>query len=108
MTYRDKDDWYGDRHYRNGAVHYRLYVGRDGKPTTICVQDFDYHDYDARLIVSPEAWKTEAEAEQALVSLLPAINGTRSGLGDSVADDMRNRLIAAAGRAAAESWSAAR
>ncbi len=104
MTYLERDDWTGDTHSGNDEVHYRLYVGRDGKPTTICVQWFDYFDYDARLILSPDAWPTEAEAEQALVRILPAINGTRAGLGDSVAEDMRNRLIAAAGRAASEAW----
>lgn len=74
MAYTEHNDWSDDAHSGNDEAHYRLYVGRDGKPTTICVQWFDYFHYDARRILSPDAWETEAYAEQALVNLQPTID----------------------------------
>ncbi len=56
-----------DRHRSNPEVHYRLYRGRDGKATVICVQDFDYMDYDSTRFLSPIAWDSESEAMGALV-----------------------------------------
>ncbi len=76
--YQDRDDWDGDSHRFNPNVHYRLYLSSvTGLAGAICVQDFDYPGYDARLILHPDAWATEAEAEGVLVGLLPAIDTAR-------------------------------
>lgn len=56
------------RHNRD--VHYRLYLSHDGEgATVICVQDFDYYDYDDDRFVGYESFKTEAEAETALAKV---------------------------------------
>jgi hypothetical protein len=93
MAYTEHNDWTGDPHTGDRRVHYRLYMTPDGKPTLICVQDFDYFDYDARLILSPEAWDREADAEDALVDLLPRINTVAGGLG-LLDGDVRSRVLA--------------
>ncbi len=49
-------------------VHYRLYRSW-GVIRVICVQDFDYVDYDAKLFVGDTCYKTEAEAEKAAKGL---------------------------------------
>lgn len=59
-----------DRHRFTADVHYRLYLGRGDKPCVICVQDFDYHDYDQRRLLSNKAFTTESEAADALRLLL--------------------------------------
>lgn len=58
-----------DPHRMNPDPHYRLYLGRDGHPVVICVQDFDYPDYDDSRFLSPDAWASKAEAESALREL---------------------------------------
>lgn len=66
-TARSRDDWSNDPHHLNPDVHYRLYSSlRDDCPVVICVQDFDYFDYDARQILSPAAWDNEDDALLAL------------------------------------------
>lgn len=55
-----------DMHRGRNDVHYRLYDHATMGPTTICVQWFDYNDYDAMRIMTPEAYDTEEEAELAL------------------------------------------
>lgn len=55
-----------DEHRQRDDVHYRLYHHPTMGPKTICVQWFDYHDYDAGRIMSPRAYDTEHEAEAAL------------------------------------------
>ncbi|MFF5265015.1 hypothetical protein ACFY4C_39420 [Actinomadura viridis] len=59
-----------ERHSHNPDVHYRLYLGRNGKPAVICVQDFDYNDYELDRLLSNKAWKDEQEANEALRTLL--------------------------------------
>jgi hypothetical protein len=59
-----------ESHMTNPDVHYRLYLGRDGRPTVICVQDFDYPDYDQSRLLSNRAWIDEHEANDALRLLL--------------------------------------
>jgi hypothetical protein len=59
-----------DLHRFNPDVHYRIYLGRDGKATVICVQDFDYPDYDEARFLSPDAWDDEADADVALGHLI--------------------------------------
>lgn len=68
-----------ERHRYNPEVHYRLYLGRDGKPSVICVQDFDYPDYDQARFLSNRAYTSEDEAQQAL-RLLRADAATVLGL----------------------------
>lgn len=63
-----------DPHRHRDDVHYRLYLPRDGAPTVICVQWFDYFDYDEAGFLSPEAWDDETDAEQALNELVDALN----------------------------------
>lgn len=51
----------------NPDVHYRLYLSRrDEGAIVICVQDFDYYDYDDDRFIGYESFKIEAEAEAAL------------------------------------------
>lgn len=59
-----------ERHRHNPAVHYRLYLGRNGRPCVICVQDVDYPDYDQHRLLSNKAGSTEYEADDALRLLL--------------------------------------
>jgi hypothetical protein len=48
-------------------AHWRTYYsGRTGSPVTICVQDFDYVDYDPVRFLDDEAYFDESSAEQAL------------------------------------------
>lgn len=101
MTYDHPGDWVGDEHYYNPAVHYRLYLSPGtGAPTVICVQDFDYYDYDARRIISPEAWDSEGEAEDALLDLAPAIAAASRTVPAGLDPDLRCRLLARAIRTA--------
>lgn len=65
MSYPNPPQNYDDPHRSNSRVHYRLYQGRGG-PTVICVQDFDYLDYDGTKFLSPEAWDDEVDADAAL------------------------------------------
>lgn len=69
MSYANPPQNYDDLHRFNPDVHYRLYDGRSG-PTVICVQDFDYLDYDGTKFLSSQAWDNELEAEWALIRLV--------------------------------------
>lgn len=93
MTYQAEDDWIGDPHSGNQAVHYRLYAAPNGV-AVICVQNFDYFDYDARLILSPHAWDSEDDAERALMELLPAVKAADDLLPAALDPDMRMRMLA--------------
>lgn len=80
---------YTDPHRWNPNVHYRLYRSpQDEQPTVICVQDFDYYDYDASRFLSRDAWDCERDAEEALALLVsdhvPGIPG-----GAIVADHLK-------------------
>jgi hypothetical protein len=96
--YQTRDDWEGDQHRSNPRVHYRLYVAPDGAPAVICVQDFDYFDYDARRMLSPDAWDTESGAERALTELIPAIAIVSGALPATLDPGLRSRMLAAAVR----------
>lgn len=101
--YTTYDDWDGDPHRHNREVHYRLYVTKfHNQPSVICAQDFDYADYDARRILSSDAWDTETEAERVLMALLPAIAEADRALPTALDADMRGRMIAATVREATE------
>jgi hypothetical protein len=54
-----------DPHRFNPRVHYRLYNHPDG-PCVICVQDFDYPDYDEDRFMTPDAYDWKDDAEKAL------------------------------------------
>lgn len=62
----EPDDYSRDPHRWTREVHYRLYLDRSGEPVVVCVQDFDYLDYDARRFLSMSAWDDECEADAAL------------------------------------------
>lgn len=66
MSYANPPQNYDDPHRLNPNVHYRLYNHVTLGPTVICVQDFDYLDYDGTKFLSPEAWDDEEKAEEAL------------------------------------------
>lgn len=66
---------YDDPHRYRTDVHYRLYQSRSG-PVVICVQDFDYLDYDGTKFLGSEAWEDEVDAQDALAKLL----GRRTGI----------------------------
>lgn len=78
-----------DPHRDRGDVHYRLYRGRDGRPTTICVQWFDYFDYRDERFLSYEAFDREADAERA---------ATLYRLGESLGLDPEVLAVAASSR----------
>lgn len=65
-----EDKWAGDPHRYNPNVHFRLYSGQHDRPVVICVQDFDYPDYDPNRILSSQAWDTQDDADAALAALL--------------------------------------
>lgn len=56
-------DMTGNHRY-NQEVHYRRYLSpRSHQVTVICVQDFDYRDYEPSRFVDLAAFDTEEEAE---------------------------------------------
>ena len=58
----------------NPDVHYRLYWSkRDQALVVICVQDFDYFDYDDNCFIDYVAYDTEVDADRALVLTLAVI-----------------------------------
>ena len=58
-------DMTGD-HRHNRAVHYRRYLSnRPGQRiVVVCVQDFDYHDYDPDRFVDLQSFTSKDEARQ--------------------------------------------
>lgn len=63
-----------DPNRTNPDAHYRLYYSkRDRALVVICVQDFDYPDYDANCFVDYVGYTTEADAELALVEFLATV-----------------------------------
>ena len=103
MTYTARDDWADDVGRHNPDVHYRLYVSPHADSgalcvTVICVQDFDYLDYDARHILSPEVFEAEADAEHTLSDLLSRLEASGTMPSAMIGQDMRTRLFAAAVR----------
>jgi hypothetical protein len=53
----------------NPDVHYRLYDSERCGPIVVCVQDFDYIDYDGTRFLSYDAYPDESSAEIALRGL---------------------------------------
>lgn len=59
-----------DRARYNPDVHYRLYLSHRGEgAVVICVQDFDYYDYEEDRFIGYESFETEAAAEAALAKI---------------------------------------
>jgi hypothetical protein len=47
-------------------AHYRVYLSKHtGEPTTVCVQYFDYLDYEGARFIEAKAYKSEGEAKKA-------------------------------------------
>lgn len=66
LGYKPEDDT--NRH--NSEPHYRLYYyPPEKKVIVVCVQDFDYRDYDEDGWVGYEAFATQEQAELALLGL---------------------------------------
>lgn len=59
-----------DANRLNPEVHYRLYLASGDHLMVVCVQDFDYPDYDRNRFVTYQAWTTENEALDALDTLV--------------------------------------
>lgn len=58
----------------NPDVHYRLYWSKRSQAlVVICVQDFDYFDYDDSCFIDYVAYATEADADRALALTLAVI-----------------------------------
>jgi hypothetical protein len=51
------------------AVYYRLFVDRNDQPCVVCMQWFDERDYDQSRFINEERYKSEEEAELALLTL---------------------------------------
>lgn len=60
------DPDYNDPHSYNRSVHYRIYRNKADEPVVICVQDFDYCDYDSDRFLSSLSWGNEQDAQAAL------------------------------------------
>lgn len=59
-----------DRARFNSGVHYRLYLSPHSEgAVVICVQDFDYYDYDDDRFIGYESFDTEEAAEVALAKV---------------------------------------
>ena len=81
------------RHTR--AVHYRRYLDAEDRIVVICVQDFDYPDYDPARFLDHAAYATEAEAQTALFRPGDATRQYRSQAGDAGAYHQAMRLLTA-------------
>lgn len=58
----------------NSDVHYRLYWSKRSQSlVVICVQDFDYPDYDDNCFVDYVAYTRESDADVALVRFLDSV-----------------------------------
>lgn len=58
----------------NPNVHYRLYWSKRSQAlVVICVQDFDYDDYDDDGFIDYVSYDTEADADRALALTLAVI-----------------------------------
>ena len=81
----------------NSRVHYRRYLRNDGNITVVCVQDFDYPDYDASRFVDLADFPTKQGA--AFTPLRPedVIDTAADSSDDAVAACQAQRLLVAIG-----------
>lgn len=86
----------------NPEPHWRRYLAGD-QVKAVCVQDFDYHDYDTSRFVDSDIFGTEVEAEMAPVNVGPLLDTIQSsGDREARAQALRNlRAVLAAGLVAA-------
>jgi hypothetical protein len=91
-------DMTGDAKY-NSAVHYRQYLGQDGKVVSICVQNFDYHHYTASRFLSSTAFRSEEAADAAQIDLVEMVRSADLVTDDDAVVLLRNiRAVITAGR----------
>ncbi|MFJ8752323.1 hypothetical protein ACIREO_23750 [Streptomyces sp. NPDC102441] len=62
--------------------HYRRYLAQDGKVRVVCVQDFDYYDYDVSRFVDEATFPTSGEAESAPISTWQLVQALETGEDD--------------------------
>ncbi|MFI2790851.1 hypothetical protein [Kitasatospora sp. NPDC018614] len=86
----------------NREVHYRRYLSNSGSVVAICVQDFDYPDYDPSRFVDLADFPTEQEAVFTPLRPQDVIDTAADNPGDHVAAGQAVRLLAAIG----SHWSA--
>ncbi|MFJ4741271.1 hypothetical protein [Streptomyces sp. NPDC088775] len=93
----------------NREVHYRRYLSNSGSVIPICVQDFDYPDYDPSRFVDLADFPTEQEAafaplrpQDVIDTAANVIDTAANTPDDHVAAGQAVRLLAAIG----SHWSA--
>lgn len=59
--------------------HYRRYLGHDGTVRVVCVQDFDYYDYDVSRFVDEVTFPTSGEAESTPISTWRLVQALETG-----------------------------
>ena len=69
-------------------VHWRHYLDKQGRPMVVCVQDFDYPDYDASRFLDAKAFDSEAEARETPIDLLDIMLAATTR--EEAADALRN------------------
>lgn len=78
-------------------VHWRRYLDRKDQISVICVQDFDYVDYDPSRFVDLRAFPTEEAAKSTPLRVSDVIEVAAGSPQDAVAAEQAARLIAAIG-----------
>lgn len=77
-----------DRNRHNSEMHFRLFHPKGELPTVVCMQDFDYRDYDYSRFMTYDGYPTEEEATAALDELMSRVIGRR------ISYDMQSQLYA--------------
>ncbi|MFI0156189.1 hypothetical protein [Streptomyces lydicus] len=85
-------DMTGDARH-NPRVHYRRYLNRHDKITVVCVQNFDYYDYDESRFADYASFNTELEAQYAPISPDDALDAARELPGDHAAATQALHLV---------------
>ena len=78
-----------DRNRSNPEPHWRLYHSKNGGPTVVEVQDFDYPDYEAERFMTARAYTAEEDANLALGTYLFRARA----LHDRSSDDRLSRAL---------------
>ncbi|GAA0500713.1 hypothetical protein [Streptomyces olivaceiscleroticus] len=88
-------DMTGNHRY-NHDVHYRRYLSpRKNRIVVICVQDFDYRDYDASRFADLAAFDTEEEAQLTPLRPEDVVQQVKGLYGDTTAFQQALRLLQA-------------